>query len=338
MMAKLKITNFFGDYSSLNYGVEFTNYHYDGVFLPNTFDIISGKVNFNYISAFFEPEFGISKDFTVRTGVRFENNGLNEKYKFSPRISAAYRISENSQLSAAYGKYYQMTAPAYFVYDNNLDFEAASHYILSYQLMTGARTFRTEVYYKKYDNLLLNSNSQLANSVYNTSGFGDAKGFEFFWRDKETFELFDYWLSYSFLDSKRKFNAYREELFPDFAAKHTFSAVMKKYFTSINTNLSLTYSYASGRNYYYNSEQESQTLKYQAPDYHNFSMSLTYLTNLFGSFTVFVFSVDNIIGINNTFTYRQISETERIAVKPQSLRNVFFGVFLSFGRDNSEDF
>lgn len=338
LMAKLKVTNFFGDYSSLNYGAEFTNYHYDGVFFPNTFDIVSGKANFNYYSLFLEPEFGITKDFTIRPGIRFENNGLNEKSKYSPRISAAYRLTEHSQLSAAYGKYYQMTAPAYFVYDNTLDFEAASHYILSYQLMTGQRTFRSEVYYKKYDNLMLNSSSQLDNPLYSTSGYGDAKGFEFFWRDKETFKLFDYWLSYSFLDSKRKFDDYREELFPDFASKHTFSAVMKKYFESINTNLSFTYSYASGRNYYYNPAQGSQTLKYQAPDYHNFSMSLTYLTNLFGSFTVFVFSVDNILGINNTFTYRQISETEKIAVKPQSLRNVFFGVFLSFGRDNSEDF
>ena len=34
------------------------------------------------------------------------------------------------------------------------------------------------------------------------SGFGDAKGIEFFWRDKKTIKNLDYWISYCYINTK----------------------------------------------------------------------------------------------------------------------------------------
>ena len=49
-----------------------------------------------------------------------------------------------------------------------------------------------------------------------------------FWRDKKTFKHVDYWVSYSYLDTKRLYSRYLEEVMPTFAAKHTFVLVYKQ--------------------------------------------------------------------------------------------------------------
>ncbi len=53
------------------------------------------------------------------------------------------------------------------------------------------------------------------------------------WRDKKTIKNFDYWISYSYLDTKRNYLNYTEQLMPNFAATHTASIVMKRFFTKI---------------------------------------------------------------------------------------------------------
>jgi hypothetical protein len=55
--------------------------------------------------------------------------------------------------------------------------ELSSHYILSYQLVENSRTFRAEVYYKEYENLV--TQNQVTQRLAN-DGAGYAKGFEFF--------------------------------------------------------------------------------------------------------------------------------------------------------------
>ena len=61
-------------------------------------------------------------------------------------------------------------------------------------------------------------------------GKGYAKGVELFYRDKKTVPGFDYWVSYSWLDTKRRFQWYPQEVQPTFAANHIATLVAKKYF------------------------------------------------------------------------------------------------------------
>ena len=42
-------------------------------------------------------------------------------------------------------------------------------------------------------------------SSYDNSGTGYARGIDIFWRDKKTIPLADYWISYSYLDTKRNY-------------------------------------------------------------------------------------------------------------------------------------
>ena len=84
----------------------------------------------------------------------------------------------------------------------------------------------------------------------NNNGFGDAKGIEFFWRDKKTIKNLDYWISYSYLDTKRDFLNFPYAITPNFAAKHTASLVMKKFVQTWKMQFNAAYNYASGRPYY----------------------------------------------------------------------------------------
>src|SRR5206468_7654575 len=104
----------------------------------------------------------------------------------------------------------------------------ATHYIINYQKSSTERIFRVEAFYKKYEDLVKSYPVSYYYSLYNNNGTGYAKGIEFFWRDKKSIKNFDYWVSYSYLDTKRDYLNYPTELHPDFAANHTASVVMKR--------------------------------------------------------------------------------------------------------------
>ncbi|MBM3456407.1 MAG: hypothetical protein FJX80_14925, partial [Bacteroidetes bacterium] len=50
-----------------------------------------------------------------------------------------------------------------------------------------------------------------------------------FWRDRKTIKGLDYWVSYSFLNTKRLYLNYPISAQPTFAATHTSSVVLKKF-------------------------------------------------------------------------------------------------------------
>ena len=53
----------------------------------------------------------------------------------------------------------------------------ATHYIAQYMKVTSVRTFRAEVFYKKYDNLVKTGLLTRIDAAINNDGFGDAKGY-----------------------------------------------------------------------------------------------------------------------------------------------------------------
>ena len=326
IMLKGKLSYFFGELSTLNFGGEFSNYYYkDSYFQYNQ------SLNNNLSTLFIEPEFGINKDLVIRVGLRTEYSSINDRMNLAPRLSAAYRVSQFGTLSFAGGRFFQLPEKEYLQLKRDLGFEIANHYIMNYQYLSDLLTFRAEIYYKKYDKLISTNNE------YNTDGYGYAKGIDIFWRDRQSIPNFDYWISYSYLDTKRKYLDYPIYTEPDFAVNHSASIVTKKYFPDVHINIAATYSYSSGR--MYDNPLSDKFMNSRTKDYHNLSLSAYYLTELFGAFTVFIVSVDNVLGIDNIYTVKYTPDgRNQINIKPGSLRNIFFGVFLSFGRDNSDDY
>ena len=295
----------------------------------------------HFTAAFAEADIYLTNDMAARLGTRYEHSSYLQKSNLVPRISLAYKVGLQGQVSLAYGIFYQKPDRQILLFQNDLLYSKATHYILNYQKVTRNYTLRTEVFYKKYNGLI--------KTIPDTSnaGYGDAKGIEIFWRDKKTFKNVDYWISYSYLDTKRDHLNYPYAIQPNYATHHTASLVVKKFVSKLRSMVNGSYTFATGRPYY-NIRYDSGDSKYKIYDqgktipYHSLSFSVNYLPNIFktgaNKFTVFVFSVTNVLGNNQVFGYNySYNGLNKQAVTPPAKRFYFIGCFLSFGVDRTED-
>lgn len=284
-------------------------------------------------AGFGEAEYLLSKKLALKVGLRTEYANLTSEWNIDPRLSAAYKTGEYSQVSLAYGRFHQLSSDQVVLSDPQSAQEQASHYIINYQWIKEGRTFRTEAYEKQYQQLAKYDNIYDA-STFSFNGDGYARGVDVFWRDSKTFRGLDYWVSYSYLDSKRDYQNYPGAYTPSFASAHNFSVVAKKFLESIKTQFGATYSYASPRTY--NDPNSGQFLSGRTPDFHQLSMSCSYLIN---NQIILHFSMENVLGRNNVFGYQYASEPDqegvyqRRAITPQAKRFIFLGLFITLSKN-----
>lgn len=332
----LSAVRFGGEYNYSNDHLTYTAY--DNQQYPNNVK--------EHIKAFFaEGDVYATNDLAIKGGLRMEHSSILDKANIAPRLSLAYKLGKGTQASLAYGIFYQNPERRYLPSPNALDFMKATHYIAQFQKVVNQQSFRAEVFYKKYDNLVKTGNVNFAEAAINNNGFGDAKGIEFFWRDKKTIKNFDYWISYSYLDTERDFLNFPFTITPNFAAKHTASVVTKKFVQKLKSNLNIAYNYASGRPYY-NIGFDGSNYKFNdrgtIPDYHNVSLSVNYLPFIGKenpkSFAVYVLQISNIFNIRQTYGYQySYNGFRKEAIVPTSRMFVFIGAFISFGVDRSDE-
>lgn len=332
----LSAFRFGGEYNFSNDRVIFTN-HLSQQFTTPLKEHIK--------SAFAEADIYITKDLATKVGTRFEHSSILNKMNIAPRVSIAYKLGKGSQASLAYGIFYQNPERRNLPSPFTLDFMRATHYIAQYQKVANQQSFRAEVFYKKYHGLVKTGSGFYSQTAVSNNGFGDAKGIEFFWRDKKTIKNLDYWISYSYLDTKRDFLNFPFAITPSFAAKHTSSLVVKKFVQKLKMNFNGAYNYTSGRPYY-NIAPDGNNFKFTdrgtIPDYHNVSFAINYLPFIGKqnpkSFAVYVLQVSNIFNIKQIYGYQySYNGQRRETIVPTSRMFVFIGAFISFGVDRSDE-
>ncbi|HVU99107.1 MAG TPA: TonB-dependent receptor [Puia sp.] len=335
-----------GTLSAIRFGSEYWYaYNYQRYRNPpyNTDTLFKFRDNFN--SLFAESDIYLTNALAAKVGVRYEHSSIIHRSDLAPRLSLAYRTGREAQVSLAYGVFYQKPENNQLFYTTNVGFTKATHYIINYQKMSKDRIFRIEAYYKKYEDLIKTVPVNYFYSTFNNTGSGYAKGFELFWRDKKSIKDFDYWISYSYLDTKRNYLNYTEQLTPNFAATHTASIVMKRFFTKIKSGVNVTYSYATGRPYYnfilngvkYNLAEQGKT-----KDYNSLNLSAEWVPSLGNTksktFVVLFASVSNVLGYNSVYGYNfSYSGQYKQPITPPAKRFYFIGCFLSWGVDRSQD-
>jgi hypothetical protein len=330
---RITLTHPMGNLSTLRFGGELQHAGYTDAF-KNLFIDFSDNIKNNYAAAYAEADVYVSQKLVARIGGRLENASLLKEINFAPRTSVAYKTGKDNQLSFAYGQFYQQPDHYFSYAAYPLTYSRADHYILNFQNITDKQTFRAEAYYKSYKNLV--------NTIPDTTNIGQgyARGLDLFWRDKKTIPYADYWISYSFLDTKRKYLDYPIEATPTFAAKHTLSIVYKQTIPSINVTVGTTYVFATGRPYEDPNDDPQNFLSQRTPNFHNLSLNASWLTAIFQNFTVIAVSVNNVLGFDNIYSYQYPSdgsEAGRIAIKSPAIRSYFIGVFMSIGEDRGED-
>ena len=333
--AKISFINYIHKNLTLKFGAEtFQQKNKKSYFYHEALQDYLSDFNDHLIAGYAESDIRLHKNLAARIGLRSEYSTFLKHANLAPRLSLAYQISKAGQLSFAFGSFYQNAENDYLLQTDSLDFEHAMHYILNYQYSKNNRLFRIEAYHKQYDDLISYQGQDLTGyQSVNNNGSGYARGIDIFWRDKETFTMADYWISYSFIDSKRKYMDFPVSVTPDFVSKHNLSVVFKYWFPKLRTQLSSSYKFRSGRPYY--NPNHDNFMSDRTRSYNDISLALSYLTSVFGNFTIVYVSCNNIMGFDNTFGYHFEPEPDNTGVfqahpiQAYAKRTFIIGIFIS---------
>lgn len=342
---------FFTGRMNLLVGTDIQNYGIDkDVF--NTF-------NQNYIetltAGYAELEYTPIYWLAFKPGLRAEHSALLNEDHIAPRLSAAIRTSRRSQISVATGLFYQNATSNYLIAGHRPSMQRAAHLIANWQYMKNDRTFRLEGYYKDYQHLIREPFTRyVPNRFRNISdtatlwnnGYGYAQGMELFWRDKKSIKNADYWISYSYIDTRRLYEQLIYEATPTFIATHNLNLVGKYFVTKWNTSISATYTYSSGYPYY-NPEAVANAgnfLSDRTPAFNNVALQAAYLHTFGRWFSVFFISIDNVLNTKNVFGYRysfdasgNVIPGSKKAVVPSLYRTIFVGANFSLSQFKKDE-
>ncbi|MCX2837700.1 TonB-dependent receptor [Salinimicrobium sp. MT39] len=335
---KLKMSKRFNNHIKLHFGGEYIykNFSEDFIASENPEEL---QIKPEVSAGFAEADFIFSKKFALKMGFRSTYLDLKKQFYWLPRLSMAMKTGNDGQLSLAYGQYLQQPETDLLKFDQTLEPETATHYILNYQWTRPGYILRAEAYHKEYNDLVkFNTPEPGYNSAYTNEGYGYARGADFFFRDDKSVENLQYWISYSFIDSQRNFRNYPVKTTPQFVANHTASLVTKFWIEELRSQAGFTYTFASGRPY-----EDPNTpgfMNRKTKNYNSLSFNWAYLLS---QQKIIYFSVSNVLGSRNVFNYDYAKTAdengifERQAITPAADRFFFVGFFWTISSNKSKN-
>lgn len=339
MHAKIKFKNRVSNRFKLYLGAEYFLTDFTEVYSDETVEGFKYGYESNLMAAFAESDLFLSKNLAFKLGLRAEYHALFHEITWSPRLSAAYKISKASQISMAHGGFYQAPSSGILKFDQSLNSQQANHYILNYQYNRDRQIFRAEAYYKHYKGLVKHD-AEFATfeSDFSNSGYGFAKGLDVFWRDGKSLKNFEYWLSYSFLDTKRDYRDFPELLKPGFANTHNVSVVGKYWVDDWKSQLGFSYAFASGRTF--TNPNKEGFLNDVTKAYNSLSVNWAYLIS---PQKILYASVNNVLGFKNINGYQYANAPnssgffENRALRPAVDQFFFVGFFWTISDDKKSN-
>ncbi|MGB3590981.1 MAG: carboxypeptidase-like regulatory domain-containing protein [Nonlabens sp.] len=335
--AKLRFEKRWNNYYKISFGMEqfFVNY---GEQLSLTNFDLDNDLSYGITAAFVEAEIFTSKDLAFKAGLRTDYYGANNKLKLSPRLSAALNLNSSSQLSVAYGSFYQQAQNNIQQYDATLNTENAQHFIANFLYQKNNRMLRLEGYYKLYDDLVRYDTPQpQVNSNYNNQGNAYAAGVDVFWRDEKSIKNLDYWVSYSYLDTERLAGNLTARATPNFATDHNLSIVGKYWIDDLKSQAGISFNYASGRPF--TNLNKAGFLNDKTTSFQSLDLNWAYLID---DKKILYLSVGNVLGRENIFNYQYRNTPDvqgqfnRRAIGQAADRFFFVGFFWTIGGSDNQ--
>lgn len=338
VQARTEATYHAGTHFRLTLGGEVQHYTYQ-----QQYDTLRGAFSETLVAGYAELEYKPVRWFAIKPGVRAEYSELLGSADAAPRLALALRTGAYGQLGAAGGLFYEEAPTLYLLFGYRPAFQEALHYLVNYEWIREKRSFRLEAYYKKYRHLVREQGVPYTPDPYRTtfgtvdnSGFGYARGFDVFWRDKASIPTIDYWITYSYVDTRRLYQNYLAEATPDYVSTHNLNLIVK--YLSVNGHVfaSAGYNFASGRPYY--NPASPVFLGDRSPAYQNISCKVSYLVTLHKVFAAFYVNVDNATNYRNVLGYRYSTDgAAKTPIVPPQYRSVLFGVYLSLSAFKKDD-
>lgn len=321
---KVVVSRSLGELSSLLVGTETQHYAY-----TNRYAQFNRAIAYQYVATFAEADWFLTNRLAMKAGLRYEYTSLNRQASVSPRFTLAYKTGPYSQISGSAGRFLQLPNNLYLISNPTLNTEQAWHLMANYERTHNKRSLRIELYQKQYAQLVTERVAAYDANPYRyptaattNGGFGYARGLDVFVKDAQSLKNLEWWVSYSLIDTRRLFANYLAEAVPTFVSKHNANVVVKYTVPGANLTIGANYVWASGRPYY------SPTFQaYETPAFNSMSLNASYLTRLWGRFTVLYASADNVLGIRNVYSYRFTADgSQPVPVIPGAYRSVFAGL------------
>ncbi len=297
------------------------------------------RLHHKLLAGYAEANMYTSSRLVFRIGGRFEYSDVLKKANVAPRVSAACKLDDDSQVSLAYGWFYQLPDNADLVVTKRLDFQKADHILINYQRTVSQRTFRSEVFYKQYRQLIKFDRHDFADRQnYSNNGHGYAYGLDVFFRDAKTFKNAHYWVSYSFLQTERNYRDFPVSAIPTFASRHNFSFVYKYFVQELRSMISGDFSYSSPRNYHDPNQEGFNRARMKS--FHQLNISWGYL---FRNQIIFYAAVNNVLGTKHEFGHRFSAKPQADGsylsepIVPGATRFYLVGVFFTFSKDKTKN-
>ncbi len=335
---KLKLKKRFNSRFKLSFGAEQFitdfNENYKEDMINETYGF-----NNNITAVFAETDVIFSKKLALKVGLRADYSSIFYKTDIAPRAALAYKSSKNGQFSLAYGNFFQNPNSNILKFEQDLQAQKTSHYILNYQFVNAGKIFRAEAYRKDYDNLIkFDTDYEGFDSDFNTSGNGYAQGLDVFWRDNTSIKAVDYWVSYSYLDTERDYRNYTTAAQPSYATNHNFSVVGKYWINSWKSQVGLAYGFSSGRPY--TNPNTNKLLGERTKSYNNLSLNWSYLLD---QQKILYVSVNNVLGFKNVNGYQYADlpnlngQFNKRALTPAADQFFFVGFFWTISQNGTDN-
>ncbi|MBL8006356.1 MAG: TonB-dependent receptor [Ignavibacteria bacterium] len=328
---------------------EYTGYDLSGIVPLYSFNIGNNAPSLNLdisektgrLGIYAESQIKFSDRFFAIPGIRADYLTISGNISYDPRISFGYQINNLNSVRGAAGIYHQYPKLDYFVRspENKLNPEEAVHYILGYEYNNDNKLiFRVEGFYKDYKDLVLYNRRDL---YYRSEGDGYAAGVDVFLKAKIA-NKFTGWISYSYLDSKRKQYESQNTAPSNYDITNNLS-VVGSYNLSSQIVFGATVKLSTGKPYtpvtgsYYDKEQGVYVPEYGAtnsarfPVYSRVDMNAQYIFSLLGKFAVAVIALNNIFNQNNIYDYTyNYNYTEQKEIITNNRRTLYVGLGLQF--------
>ena len=326
--AKVKAGKRFSSLYKLEFGAESFMKQYKMDYESN--DRITPELNHHISGLYVSGDFNLLDNLLLNTSLRGEYTSLNGDFALLPRLAVSYKLSD-LVFSGVAGRYQQLTCKEYLAYNHSLSNERNLQYQLGIYYQKKQKIFRAEAYYKDYEKLPVKQDQQSITS----KGFGYSRGIDLFFNDQLLLNHWDYMISYTFNDSRRKYLHYPSLVQPHYVTRHNASiSIRYTNFEVLRSIISISLRYASGRPYHNPNEERFMTGR--TPELHTTDISWTILAH---KKLIIFLSASNIFNRKNIYGYdynsqpNQEGRYERKAILLEQPQNFYVGFFLTLGKN-----
>lgn len=269
-----------------------------------------------------------NNNLTMNLGLRAEYSPYLERFNLAPRGYIGYRLNRENIISASFGEYYQLPSLNYLKLTDAIDFTSVTKGTLSYGYVEKHSKFQLDAYYKKYNDAITYSQDAIIPVDIKNGGTGYGWGANVFW--KSNLRTLEYWLTYSYNNTEKKYAYFPDKIAPDYASGHSFNITLKYWINPLKSLIGTNYNISSGTPYYSISDPYD---KLGTTPYRNrLDISWSYLPK---PNIVINFGVQNVSGYKNIYgyNYSEINPGTRQEITTPSPRFFFLGIFITFSHD-----